>query len=307
MKYILLFVMILCMVFSFNGCSKIDVVKNSNIITALAVYKSGDMNCYTFMKTTSSPSDKDDNKSEKYKMYDFKASSFNAALCEFEKHLGKADFGHLSMILSDIEYLNEYIVKDIEQIRNKINVSPLIKYFIAGDNCRNTLEYIGKVNDGNPEKFIENSYANKRKFYLCTMSELLLAVKNKYYTASVPVIGMPENNIGEIIENKGAVLYSCVSGTLPVCYRDYDMYCDYIDLGGKKAGFIDTAIKGNKLYVNINSKSYRKANVVTLANRCKDMGYDLLNSVYYCKKNFLTYNSYEKFLEKLYMYDIIIE
>jgi len=201
--------------------------------------------------------------------------------------------------------MSDKFLSDAAYIKEKIKISPLTKVFISENKSKDIVASMSSNYGGGVSKYADAAFPDKKKFVLCTMSELFFSSVNNYYTASIPVIAIsPENNLPTC---HAIVFYNSLKGTYSIKNEEYETYVETIKACGKSSDIFDWSYSDNSLKVTIDKKLTNREKVRLLGEKCKFSGFDIFNSMYFSKKCFPTYSSYEKSIGGISVFDIIFE
>ncbi len=304
MKKILVLTLILIIIFSFVSCSDTNGLKSQKIITTCVMqYVDGDI-LYTFISDATGVNEegkKSETKSESYKV---KEKNFSDSAKSFEKEYGKLDMSHVNTFILEENYVRNALKKDIVHINEKIKPSPLIKVFVASSDGESIVNSIKSIFDGGSGEYIEAVYKNNRKNILCTLSEIVFSFENPFFTASLPVLYADENGAVKVSD---MIFINSEKGIIKTEKDDFMMYEDYLLKYGKTSEGLKFEIQDNSLLVMANKNTQDLKNIFKLAQKYRDKDFDILNSLYFSKKNFMTFKSWENFIQNTTVKNIIYQ
>ena len=287
------------------GCTQTNNLKKINIVTACGVESGDELNNYCFNVTEISSSEKTAEDEESHSIYKFSAENFSKAVSMLEKTIGVADLGHLSVFMPDIPFLEKELWSDMKNITSKVKINPMIKFFVYSGNCTDILKTASSAYGTSSRDYIEKVYGTDRKNLLCTFSEILFSQQNNFYSASVPVIGLTEDGN---MKEQGMVICSPSSGCTVLTNSDYECFSSYLIKNGKKSDNLEMNISEGKISVRIkNEESDDYGKISSVAQRYKEMGYDILNAVYFSKKEFPTNELFRKYMMNFQLYNLNYE
>ncbi len=296
MKRIFIIFLSLSIMCLFGGCAHTDNLKTINIITSCGVVTGDATNEFMFCISDASSSD-DEKKTEKsYSLYRFHATDLSDAINQLKKTVGVVDFGHFQVLISDSGYVNKGLYRDVEYMSTQIKINPMMKYFVCSGNVEETLSSINSQYGKGADDFLEKVYKGYDKNVLCTLAEILFSAENKIFTTLVPAISADDN--GLVCEN-GILLCTVDKGVEFLNGNDYTLFRQFIKKYGKNSKKLDIEITDGMVKIKIKplDTSEETKLITDLAQRYKTMNYDILNCVYYLKKQFPTYTSYMNFIK----------
>ncbi len=302
MKIFYCFIAIISLTFSFSGCTGKRPLQTTKIITACSACADGE---YTFFVAAPKGSSEDGGSQIKHTSYFFTASNFLEAVEKMKNSADNIDLSHISIFLADNSYISNKFSSDAQYIRQKIKISPLIKVFVSQNSATDVVDSITSNYADSFEKYIDAAFAKNKKKVLCTMSEMFFAKLNPYYTASIPVVSIsPENSLPQ---TSSALLYNIEKGTQLVEDEDYSTYESTVKTYGKSSDLFDLSYRDNALFVAFNKNFSQSDKVSLLAKKYQKLGFDIFNSLYFSKKCFPTYSSYEKSIGSISVSDIVFK
>lgn len=300
MKKILLCFMVFIFIFS-GGCSYSGNIKNINAVTAVGIFKKGAEFEYCFMIGKSSKDSKDTNEEEKGKIYSFEANNFDEAVKRFEHNLGTIDFGHLGAIISDVEYLSLRLSNDFRKIKNRVNISPLINFYVS-ENRTDVFKTIASSYDSSPDVFVKKCFPGKRKAFLCSLPEIYLANLNKHFNACLPVVSVDSKNM--TLNCNGFVVFSKKTGTIPIAQKEFEVLSSYYEKFAKSSGGFKTEVKNHNLKIVFYNAVKQGDAIVNISKKYLNSGFDVLNVIYFSRSCFATYDAYEHFVENINLNEV---
>lgn len=280
-----------------GGCNKVYEIENNRIITACIAIKDEDTVKYGFYVSIPTGSDggEDSGSKSSSKIYEYVAKNFSHALSLFEDSgTEKTDISHISLFAANKAYYDDCFKADEKYIRDKIPAIPLVYTCMIDDNYEDLIECINNEYRSIAEDFSKNIFNSSSTKFNCMMSELSLSVCNKNYTASIPVLNIHKRGEGIMPEITSVAFYSHDSDIAILNKNEFDIYGKWIKKYEEESrGYKLTASK-DKLIVKT-----KEMNICKLADKYIENGIDILNTKYYSKKCFLTYESYDNFIREL--------
>lgn len=292
----------------FGGCTASSEIENKKIVTACSAESALSGKIYKFYVSVPSGEDGSEDGSfvSSAKIYEFKSRNFEEAVEQFKSDGGgETDFDHVSLFISDKNYLESCFEDDEPYIRRQIKMNPMVNFCLDLSGGNEIFDCISSEYDGNTEKFTSFMFEKSNSDVSCSISDMALAVYNEYYTAAVPVIktvDMDKSSLANIC----AVSFYTPGETVKILDgSDCESYRSLISENGKK--FISGMIylkKGN-MYLAIPDDFKGKDDFLSLAKKNFAGNYDIFNCMYYSKRLFITSSDYFKFMNENSLSDVI--
>lgn len=303
MKKITLFLFISYLLFV-CGCTKVYEIENNRIITACMVAKHNNDIIYSFYVSVpaGNKGGEDTGSKTAAKVYEYHAKNFSDALNKFEDSgVEKTDISHMSLFSGNKEYFNDRFYDDDKYIRQRIPATSLV-YVCVSEDSNKLAECINDEYNCKARDFAKNILDSSSTEFNCMMTNISLSVHNTSFTAAIPVIQLKKHGDNLLPEITGVSFYSNTSVPLSLDGDEFREYNNWRKKNKNESDGYKVRVDRDNLIVKLNDNSVR-----TVAEKYLKQGVDILNCVYYAKKCFLTYDSYNKFFDNINITNIIVE
>lgn len=296
-------ILIICILLSICGCSRVNEIENKRLITGCLVTKQNNDIIYNFYVSVPSGNEggEDSGSKSAAKLYEYHARDFSDALSKFEDSgVEKIDISHMSLFAGNKEYFDDKFYDDEEHIRQRISATSLI-YVCIADDSKKLAECINVEYDSKAQEFAKNILDSSSTEFNCMMTNLSLSVHNANFTAAIPVVELKKHGDNLLPEITGVSFYVNKSIPLSLDEHEFEEYNNWRKNARNESDGYKLSVKNNNLIVHLKDKD-----LYTLASRYLKQEVDILNCTYYAKKCFTTYDSYNKFISNLKKSDIIV-
>lgn len=302
MKKILLFALCLSVAF-LCSCKKIYEIENNKLVAACSIKVKNDDVSYGFYISYPGGDSKDASGAENsLVLCEFKADNFSKALKKLEKSGSlKLDVSHISFICADTVYFKNHFKDDEKYLRKSASSTPLINCFIYEGKNEDLTKCLKSEYNSRANKFTDAMFQKNENPYGCTLSELSLSQHNEFYTSAIPMVSISKKGRATLPEISGTSLYSSKSGLTNLSKREHSIYSKWRKKHLNESRGYRISQKEKTLKVSLKDK-----NITDLARKYAMMNVDILNVKYYGRRCFNTYEKYEKFMEKLNLWDISV-
>ena len=301
MKKLFLLCVCFCVVFV-SGCVEIREIENNRVVTACVATKNGNELTYSFYVSVPSGGEggEDTGSKSSAKIYDYKSVSFSDALDNFEMSGAyKSDFTHISIFIANEAYYNENFKYDEKYIRKHISATSLMYANVYNGEKGDLFDCIKNEYNSKPEEFAEYVFSGNNSALSCKMSELSLAINNKYYTAVIPVIEINKRGKHKLPEINCMSVFSDNKNPEYMNDSDFKVYSNWRKKHKNMSDGYSIKKEGEKVVALLSDKS-----LCETAAKFADKETDILNIIYYSKNCFLTFENYKKFADKYSISDI---
>ena len=286
----------------FSGCSAPKGIKGQKIITGCICENTDGQNYYTFLTSSVANGENNDEKQSGFKSYTVVGDDFFSASEKLKKEYAAYDLHHLSALIFNENYVKLSLKNDLEYMLKKIKPSPLIKTFVTSQDAKTVVSSISETFNGGMDEYVKTTYINERKNILCTLTEIVFSYEVSDYTSSIPVLS--QNEYGGVTAD-GIMFLNFEKEALKISDNDFKIYENFVLRYGKTSDGFNYKPKDNKLYVKAKNKNQKE--ILSLAQKYKNQNFDILNSLYFSKKKFLTLSSHSEFFEKYGIQNIIYQ
>ncbi len=296
MKKIILICIILISLSFFTACDDISEIENKSIVTA-CVAIDGEKTKYGFYISVPSGSEGGDEEGAKSgaKYYEFEANSFNSALKNFKESVSDdVDTAHMNLFAANEAYYRNKFSGDEKHISEAISTAALVDVCMLLCDEYALFDCIGGEYNSKVSEFSESILAD----FEMNLSKLSLAVHNNKYTAKIPVVCLGEHGKAKLPEVCSMSYYNSAKGIDVVSVNEYKELKSKEYLAENSS--YDIKIKSGICTVFLNDKS-----IADIAEKYAKENTDILNIAYYGKKEFLYYDDYFEFFDKLDLNNVI--
>ncbi len=291
----ILFIFAIFIALTMTACDDISEIENKSIITA-CVAISAENTKYGFYISLPSGADGGEEEGSKSgaKYYEFEANNFNSALMEFKKSVSDdVDISHMTLFAANDAYFKNKFLEDEKYISRRISVTSLVDVCMILCTEYELFDCIDSEYDSKASDFTESILTD----FDMNLSKLSLAVHNKNFTAKIPVVSLRERGKLRLPEVYTMSYFDSDNGYRAISASDYNSISSADALKDDAVQAI--YIKDNKCIVKLKKKS-----LADLASKYALTNTDIFNIKYIAKKEFLYYNSYLKYFDKLNLADI---
>lgn len=308
MKKIFISVLIITIVAILCGCDSNIEPENKKIVTACSVQNYASGNVYRFYVSVPSGEEGNDDGSNvsSAKVYQFSADNFSNAIDKFVSDGGgEIDMDHVSLFISNENYINEYIKYDEKHIRSKIKMSPMVNFCVNRSSDSDIFDCITSEYDGNVERFATFMFENSNKDVSCSISDIALSLHNRFYTSVIPTIKVTDQTENPLVEICALYFYNLRTHGKFLDGNDMQRYRDLINQKGRNTISDAMFIKNGRLYLNISGNIDGSISTVKFVKKCYRENIDVFNCMYLSKKLFLTRNAYYDFIKNKLPLDVV--
>ena len=295
-------------VFLFGGCTASSEIENKKIVTACSAEAALSGKIYKFYVSVPSGEDGGEDGSfvSSAKIYEFKSKNFEKAVEQFKSDGGgEIDLDHVGLFISDKNYLESCFEDDEPYIRRQIKMNPMVNFCIDLSGGNEIFDCISTEYDGNTENFTSFMFEKSNSDVSCSISDIALAVYNKYYTAVIPVIKTVDMDKGSLANICAVSFYNTGDNVKIIDGDDCENFRTLISENGKKLISRFVFLKNGRLHLAIPDDFKGRDDFLSLAKKNFAENYDIFNCMYYSKRLFITSSDYFKFMNENSLSDVI--